>query len=121
MYTNEYILFMVLHFQQAASNKPYWTLRLVSDQREADILEVKKDTQRADEIKAMKLAWESAEPGRAIKVISDCSLCSNVSSQVPGAAVMVEKLPEQRLDFIWLSSSPLCGRLEILHSLKNQK
>ncbi|NXW18540.1 ADGB protein, partial [Circaetus pectoralis] len=57
--------------QQAASNKPYWTLRLVSEQREADILEVKKDTQRADEIKAMKQAWESAEPGRAIKAFQE--------------------------------------------------
>ncbi|KAM9656103.1 androglobin [Morphnus guianensis] len=57
--------------QQAASNKPYWTLRLVSEQREADILEVKKDTQRADEIKAMKQAWESAEPGRAIKALQE--------------------------------------------------
>ncbi|NXJ59505.1 ADGB protein, partial [Rostratula benghalensis] len=57
--------------QQAASNKPYWTLRLVSEQREAHILEVKKDTQRADEIKAMKQAWESAEPGRAIKAFQE--------------------------------------------------
>ncbi|NXK03224.1 ADGB protein, partial [Herpetotheres cachinnans] len=57
--------------QQAASNKPYWTLRLVSEQREADVLEVKKDTQRADEIKAMKQAWESAEPGRAIKAFQE--------------------------------------------------
>ncbi|XP_062497932.1 androglobin isoform X1 [Pezoporus occidentalis] len=57
--------------QQAASNKPHWTLRLVSEQREADILEVKKDTQRADEIKAMKQAWESAEPGRAIKAFQE--------------------------------------------------
>ena len=109
-------MFMILHFQQAASNKPYWTLRLVSEQREADILEMKKDTQRADEIKAMKQAWESAEPGRAIKVIPECSLCSNVSSQVPGAAVVVEPLPQHRPDVIWLSSSPLCGRQEILHS-----
>ncbi|KAM6323427.1 androglobin [Aegotheles albertisi] len=57
--------------QQAASNKPYWTLRLVSEQREADILEVKKDTKRADDIKAMKQAWESAEPGRAIKAFQE--------------------------------------------------
>ncbi|KAM9019058.1 androglobin isoform 1-T1 [Ara ararauna] len=57
--------------QQDASNKPHWTLRLVSEQREADILEVKKDTQRADEIKAMKQAWESAEPGRAIKAFQE--------------------------------------------------
>ncbi|KAM6434036.1 androglobin [Rhynochetos jubatus] len=57
--------------QQAASNKPYWTLRLVSEQREADILEVKKDTQRTEEIKAMKQAWEAAEPGRAIKAFQE--------------------------------------------------
>ncbi|NXP06010.1 ADGB protein, partial [Thinocorus orbignyianus] len=57
--------------QQAASNKPYWTLRLVSEQKEAHILEVKKDTQRVDEIKAMKQAWESAEPGRAIKAFQE--------------------------------------------------
>uniref|UniRef100_A0A8C3CIJ8 Androglobin n=1 Tax=Cairina moschata TaxID=8855 RepID=A0A8C3CIJ8_CAIMO len=60
-------MFTVLHFQQDVLNKPYWTLRLVSEQREAEVLEVKKDTQRADEIKAMKQAWESAEPGRAVK------------------------------------------------------
>ncbi|NXE49186.1 ADGB protein, partial [Casuarius casuarius] len=57
--------------QQAAPSKPYWTLRLVSEQREAEVLEVKKDTQRADEIKAMKQAWESAEPGRAIKAFQE--------------------------------------------------
>ncbi|XP_069091255.1 androglobin isoform X1 [Pleurodeles waltl] len=47
--------------------KPEWILRIVSDQSEAHVLEVKKDTERADEIKAMKHAWESAEPGRAVK------------------------------------------------------
>ncbi|NXA37706.1 ADGB protein, partial [Eudromia elegans] len=57
--------------QQAASSRPYWTLRLVSEQKEADVLEVKKDTERADEIKAMKQAWESAEPGRAVKAFQE--------------------------------------------------
>ncbi|NXL94436.1 ADGB protein, partial [Alectura lathami] len=57
--------------QQATINKPHWTLRLVSEQREAEVLEVKKDTQRADEIKAMKQAWESAEPGRAVKAFQE--------------------------------------------------
>lgn len=32
-------------------------------------LEVKKDTERADEIRAMKKAWEDAEPGRAAKAL----------------------------------------------------
>ncbi|XP_052526834.1 androglobin isoform X1 [Tympanuchus pallidicinctus] len=58
-------------FQQDAINKPYWTLRLVSEQREMEILEVKRDTQRADEIRAMKQAWESAEPGRAVKAFQE--------------------------------------------------
>lgn len=54
-----------------------------------------KDTRRVDEIRAMKYAWEYAEPGRAVKVISECYLCSDGSSQVPGV-VMVEQLPLQR-------------------------
>lgn len=31
-------------------------------------IDIKKDTERADEIRAMKRAWEEAEPGRAAKV-----------------------------------------------------
>ncbi|XP_025072087.1 androglobin isoform X2 [Alligator sinensis] len=57
--------------QQADPNKPYWILRLVSEQGETETLEVKKDTERADEIKAMKQAWESAEPGRAVKAFQE--------------------------------------------------
>uniref|UniRef100_H0ZKF9 Androglobin n=1 Tax=Taeniopygia guttata TaxID=59729 RepID=H0ZKF9_TAEGU len=89
------------------SNTPYWILRIVSDQKEADFLEVKKDTRRVDEIRAMKEAWESAEPGRAVKVISECHLCSDVSSQVPGVVVMVEQLPQQKPAFIGLIASLL--------------
>ncbi|XP_032299535.1 androglobin isoform X3 [Coturnix japonica] len=58
-------------FEQDAINKPYWILRLVTEQREMDVLEVKKDTQREDEIRAMKQAWESAEPGRAVKAFQE--------------------------------------------------
>ncbi|XP_069462794.1 androglobin isoform X2 [Ambystoma mexicanum] len=47
--------------------RPHWKLCMISDQSEANALEVKKDTEREDEIKAMKLAWETAEPGRAVK------------------------------------------------------
>ncbi|XP_075780494.1 androglobin isoform X2 [Pelodiscus sinensis] len=56
---------------QSDPNKPYWILRLVIEQSEADMLELKKDTERADEIKAMKQAWESAEPGRAVKAFQE--------------------------------------------------
>ncbi|XP_063773951.1 androglobin isoform X2 [Pseudophryne corroboree] len=55
--------------QHADNNKPFWTLRLVSETSEVDTLEVKKDTERIDEIRAMKQAWEMAEPGRAVKAL----------------------------------------------------
>uniref|UniRef100_A0A8C0GB82 Androglobin n=1 Tax=Chelonoidis abingdonii TaxID=106734 RepID=A0A8C0GB82_CHEAB len=67
--TASFTCFVPFHPQQSDPNKPYWILRLVIEQSEAEVLELKKDTERADEIKAMKQAWESAEPGRAIKVI----------------------------------------------------
>ncbi|KAM6185242.1 androglobin [Rhynchocyon petersi] len=57
----------VTHSQQEDPNKPYWILRVVTEHNEIDFLEVKKDTERADEIRAMKQAWELTEPGRAIK------------------------------------------------------
>ncbi|XP_048153581.1 androglobin [Corvus hawaiiensis] len=60
-----------LESQPADSNTPYWILRIVSEQKEADFLEMKKDTRRADEIRAMKEAWESAEPGRAVKAFQE--------------------------------------------------
>ena len=34
-------------------------------------VDVKKDTSRADQIRAMKKAWEDAEPGRAAKVLTE--------------------------------------------------
>lgn len=48
--------------------KPHWTLRLVIDQSSEESIDVAKDTERRDQIKAMKKAWEMAEPGRNIKV-----------------------------------------------------
>ncbi|KAM4042962.1 androglobin isoform 2-T2 [Anomaloglossus baeobatrachus] len=54
---------------QVDLNKPSWILRFVSETSEADALEVKKDTERIDEIRAMKQAWELAEPGRAVKAL----------------------------------------------------
>ncbi|XP_037989711.1 androglobin [Motacilla alba alba] len=60
-----------LESQPGESNAPYCILRIVSDQNEADFLEVKKDTRRVDEIRAMKEAWESAEPGRAVKAFQE--------------------------------------------------
>ncbi|XP_063164994.1 androglobin [Candoia aspera] len=57
--------------QQSDPNKPFWILHLVVEQNEVDAVDLKKDTERADEIKAMKQAWEAAEPGRAIKAAQE--------------------------------------------------
>ena len=43
-------------------------------------IEVKKDTERADEIRALKKAWEDADPGRAAKVRGS----SFVADQIKG-------------------------------------
>ncbi|XP_030053895.1 androglobin [Microcaecilia unicolor] len=56
-------------FQHIDTTKPHWILRVVTEQSEADALELKKDTERIDDIKAMKQAWESTEPGRSVKAM----------------------------------------------------
>ncbi|XP_072535145.1 androglobin isoform X2 [Salminus brasiliensis] len=48
-------------------SKPHWMLRVVTEHSEANGIEVRKDTEELDQIKAIKLAWEAAEPGRAAK------------------------------------------------------
>lgn len=49
--------------------KPHWILRIVSDASNQDDVEIKKDAERYNEIKALKRAWEEAEPGRAAKAM----------------------------------------------------
>lgn len=48
--------------------KANWTLRVVTDKSEAESISMTKDTERMDQIKAIKEAWEAAEPGRGAKV-----------------------------------------------------
>ncbi|XP_078086616.1 androglobin [Mustelus asterias] len=55
--------------QQIDITKPHFTLHYVTDYGESDCAEIKKDTERQDEILAMKRAWEAAEPGRAFKAL----------------------------------------------------
>lgn len=55
--------------QQFDHSKPHWSFRIASDASSADDIEVKKDTERADEIRALKRAWENAEEGRAVKAM----------------------------------------------------
>ncbi|KAL6095949.1 adgb [Pungitius sinensis] len=49
--------------------KANWTLRVVTDKSEAESIEMAKDTERMDQIKAIKKAWETAEPGRSAKAL----------------------------------------------------
>ncbi|XP_056284677.1 androglobin isoform X2 [Pseudoliparis swirei] len=53
--------------------KANWTLRVVADKSSAKSIEVAKDTDRMDQIQAIKKAWEMAEPGRCEKA-SQCRL-----------------------------------------------
>lgn len=53
--------------QQFDIGRPHWILRIVSES--SDTLQVRKDTERADQIRSMKRAWEEAEPGRAAKAV----------------------------------------------------
>ncbi|XP_048456882.1 androglobin [Rhincodon typus] len=55
--------------QQIDLTKPHFTLHYVTESSESDCFEIKKDTERQDEIRAMKRAWEAAEPGRAFKAL----------------------------------------------------
>uniref|UniRef100_A0A674P1Q5 Globin domain-containing protein n=1 Tax=Takifugu rubripes TaxID=31033 RepID=A0A674P1Q5_TAKRU len=57
--------------QELDVTKPHWTLRLVIDQSSEESIDVAKDTERRDKIKATKKAWEMAEPGRYSKA-SQC-------------------------------------------------
>uniref|UniRef100_U3KF62 Androglobin n=1 Tax=Ficedula albicollis TaxID=59894 RepID=U3KF62_FICAL len=79
-----------LESQPGDSKTPYWILRIVSEQKEAGFLEVKKDTRRVDEIRAMKEAWESAEPGRAVKAFQErvrfINKCAVKDSEEPETA-----------------------------------
>lgn len=50
--------------------KPHWTLKWASDASSSDNIEIKKDTDRIEEIKALKKAWESHEIGRSVKAMA---------------------------------------------------
>ncbi|XP_036438197.1 androglobin [Colossoma macropomum] len=50
-------------------SKPHWILRVVTEFSDMEGIKVRKDTERLDQIRAIKLAWEAAEPGRAVKAL----------------------------------------------------
>ncbi|XP_078029942.1 androglobin [Epinephelus lanceolatus] len=64
--------------------KANWTLRVVSDKSKSESLEVTKDTERIDQIKAIKKAWEMAEPGRCAKAFQSRLKFQNQLQQQAG-------------------------------------
>ncbi|CAL8392568.1 unnamed protein product [Gadus morhua 'NCC'] len=50
-------------------SKPTWRLCVVCDQSKAENLEMRKDTERLNKIRAIRHAWETAEPGRRAKAL----------------------------------------------------
>ncbi|XP_059171472.1 androglobin-like isoform X6 [Physella acuta] len=70
--------------------KAHWILRVVSDAGVGDDIEIKKDTERADEIRAIKKAWEEAEPGRAAKALQArlMYLNTHATKMAPSADLM---------------------------------
>ncbi|CAF0778069.1 unnamed protein product [Brachionus calyciflorus] len=79
--------------------KPHWTLKWVSDASSSDNIEIKKDTDRIEEIKALKRAWESHETGRSIKAMASRSrfLKENLI-KVDGGSITDEELDKQTED-----------------------
>ncbi|XP_066556966.1 androglobin isoform X2 [Amia ocellicauda] len=80
-------------------SKPSWILRVVSDSNDADSIDVRKDRERVDEIRAMKQAWETAEPGRSIKAMQSRLQFINkhlqkVNPEVPADGATVSPSPE---------------------------
>ena len=51
-------------------NSASWKLMMFVDADKADTVELKLDTSRIDKIKAMKLAWEAADPGRYERAVA---------------------------------------------------
>ena len=49
------------------SEQATWSLKIFAEQEQTDLIELKLDNSRKESVRAMKLAWESAEPGRHLK------------------------------------------------------
>ena len=49
-------------------SKPSWQMRVVVDQERGEDIVVERDTTRQKQVKAMKMAWEALDEGRAHRV-----------------------------------------------------
>ncbi|XP_030576721.1 LOW QUALITY PROTEIN: androglobin [Archocentrus centrarchus] len=71
--------------------KPNWMLRVVTDNSKTEGIKVKKDTERIDQIKAIKKAWEMVEPGRSAKALqSHLRFLNQVQQKASGEAATEE-------------------------------
>lgn len=79
--------------------KPHWTLKWVSDASCSDNIEIKKDNDRIEEIKALKRAWESHEIGRSVKAMASRNrfLKENLV-KVDGGSITDEELEKPNED-----------------------
>ncbi|XP_055088381.1 androglobin [Periophthalmus magnuspinnatus] len=93
-------------------SKAHWTLRLVTDK--AEDMKVRKDTERRDEIKALKRAWETAEPGRAAKALQlrlkflkqFKENTENTENKDPAASKSNEKVSSSSSPFVPMDFTP---------------
>ncbi|XP_015680039.1 androglobin isoform X2 [Protobothrops mucrosquamatus] len=97
-----------------------------------DAVDLKKDTERADEIKAMKQAWEAAEPGRAIKAaqervryINECIKKSLMEAEAENASPSREAVTEaglaiQRKEWAPIDLAPYIRKTQIVPIVKNE-
>ncbi|XP_069625264.1 androglobin isoform X1 [Ranitomeya imitator] len=103
---------------QIDPNKPFWILRIVSETSEADALEVKKDTERIDEIRALKQAWELAEPGRAVKALQSRLQFVNKYEQ-KASTEQTENSPQD--DQVSAGEEGLTSKIQDAQSSKQQR
>ncbi|KAM9354978.1 androglobin-like [Pholidichthys leucotaenia] len=101
--------------------KPNWTLRIVTDNSNREDIEVKKDTEKIDQIKAIKKAWEMLEPGRCVKASQSRLQFLNLDNTCDGAVADErkddDKSPIQTLN----DSNCSCPDMDYSHLTRRQQ
>ncbi|KAM9354979.1 LOW QUALITY PROTEIN: androglobin [Pholidichthys leucotaenia] len=101
--------------------KPNWTLRIVTDNSNREDIEVKKDTEKIDQIKAIKKAWEMLEPGRCVKASQSRLQFLNLDNTCDGAVADErkddDKSPSQTLN----DSNCSCPDMDYSHLTRRQQ
>jgi len=81
-------------------SQPHWTLKFIVDSNMESCVELKRDTEREEEIKSIKNAWETHEPGRAAKATQtrEKYLVSHTMSESPEPSMESLSSDENLLD-----------------------